>query len=102
MTGVQTCALPIFVTTIPVSFAQAALGAKLALATLDGDEEVVIAPGTPAGREFVYRQRGGSKMTLPRHFRLGPSSSRHSLLMMIPMSRLSSLSDSKCPVSPMC
>ena len=46
------------VTTIPVSFAQAALGAKLALATLDGDEEVVIAPGTPTGREFVYRQRG--------------------------------------------
>jgi molecular chaperone DnaJ len=46
------------VTTIPVSFAQAALGAKFVLPTLDGDEEVSVAPGTPAGREFVFRQRG--------------------------------------------
>lgn len=46
------------VTVLPVSIAQASLGAKFDLATLDGDEVVVVPPGTQPGREFVLRQRG--------------------------------------------
>jgi molecular chaperone DnaJ len=41
-----------------VSVAQAALGTKFALETLDGEEEIIVPPGTQPGREFVYRQRG--------------------------------------------
>jgi molecular chaperone DnaJ len=43
---------------LPVSIAQASLGARFTLATLDGDEELVVPPGTQPGREFVLRQRG--------------------------------------------
>lgn len=46
------------VTSLPVSIAQAALGAKFVLPTLDGDEDIVVPPGTQPGREFVLRQRG--------------------------------------------
>jgi molecular chaperone DnaJ len=46
------------VTVLPVSIAQAALGTKFVLATLDGDEEIVVPAGTQPGREFVLRQRG--------------------------------------------
>lgn len=46
------------VTDLPVSIAQASLGAKFLLPTLDGDEEIVVPPGTQPGREFVLRQRG--------------------------------------------
>lgn len=46
------------VTELPVSIAQAALGAKFTLATLDGDEDIIVPPGTQPGREFVLRQRG--------------------------------------------
>ena len=46
------------VTDLPVGFAQAALGTKFTIATLDGDEEIVVPPGTQPGREFVLRQRG--------------------------------------------
>lgn len=46
------------VTDLPVSIAQAALGTKFVLPTLDGDEEIVVPPGTQPGREFVLRQRG--------------------------------------------
>jgi len=46
------------VTELPVSIAQAALGAKFTLPTLDGDEDIVVPPGTQPGREFVLRQRG--------------------------------------------
>ena len=46
------------VTDLPVSIAQAALGAKFMLPTLDGDEEIVVPAGTQPGREFVLRQRG--------------------------------------------
>lgn len=46
------------VTDLPVSIAQAALGTKFLLPTLDGDEEIVVPPGTQPGREFVLRQRG--------------------------------------------
>ena len=46
------------VTDLPVSIAQASLGTKFLLPTLDGDEEIVVPPGTQPGREFVLRQRG--------------------------------------------
>ncbi|MGD9995647.1 MAG: molecular chaperone DnaJ [Ilumatobacteraceae bacterium] len=43
---------------LPVSIAQAALGTKVTLETLDGDEEVVVPPGTQPGKEFVLRGKG--------------------------------------------
>ncbi len=43
---------------LPVSIAQASLGTKFLLPTLEGDEEIVVPPGTQPGREFVLRQRG--------------------------------------------
>ena len=46
------------VTDLPVSIAQAALGTRFTLATLDGDEELLVPPGTQPGREFVLRGRG--------------------------------------------
>lgn len=46
------------VTDLPVSIAQAALGTKFTLATLDGDEEIHVPAGTQPGREFVLRGRG--------------------------------------------
>ncbi len=46
------------VTDLPVSVAQASLGARFLLPTLDGDEEIIVPAGTQPGREFVLRQRG--------------------------------------------
>lgn len=46
------------VTDLPISIAQAALGTKFTLTTLDGDEELDIPAGTQAGREFALRGRG--------------------------------------------
>jgi molecular chaperone DnaJ len=46
------------ITDLPVSIAQAALGTRFTLATLDGDEEIVVPAGTQPGREFVLRGRG--------------------------------------------
>jgi len=46
------------VTDLPVSIAQAALGTRFTLETLDGDEELIIPAGTQPGREFVLRGRG--------------------------------------------
>jgi molecular chaperone DnaJ len=46
------------VTDLPVSIAQATLGARFTLPTLDGDEEIIVPAGTQPGREFVLRQRG--------------------------------------------
>lgn len=46
------------VTTLAVSIAQAALGARFTLPTLDGDEEIIVPAGTQPGRQFVLRQRG--------------------------------------------
>ncbi len=43
---------------LPVSIAQAALGTKFVLPTLEGDEEITVPAGTQPGREFVIRQRG--------------------------------------------
>jgi molecular chaperone DnaJ len=46
------------VTEMPISMAQAALGATLQLTTLDGDEEIVVPPGTPHGKVFSFRGKG--------------------------------------------
>jgi molecular chaperone DnaJ len=43
---------------VPISIAQAALGTKVALETLDGEDELLIAAGTQPGHEFVIRGRG--------------------------------------------
>jgi molecular chaperone DnaJ len=43
---------------LPISIAQAALGTKILLPTLDGDEEITVPAGTQHGKEFVFRQRG--------------------------------------------
>ena len=49
-----------------VPITQAALGAKLIYATLDGDEELLIPPGTRTGKDFRLRGRG-----VPRLHRRG-------------------------------
>jgi molecular chaperone DnaJ len=41
-----------------VPFTQAALGARLPYATLDGDDELHIHPGTPSGKEIRLRGKG--------------------------------------------
>ena len=43
---------------LPITFAQAALGAHLVFETLDGAEDLVIPRGTPSGRELRLRGRG--------------------------------------------
>jgi len=45
-------------TELPISIAQAALGTRFTLETLDGDEELEVPGGTQPGREFVLRGRG--------------------------------------------
>ena len=46
------------VTDVPISIAQAALGTKITLSTLDGDEELTVTAGTQPGHPFVLRGRG--------------------------------------------
>ncbi len=46
------------VTDLAVSIAQASLGTRFTLETLDGDEELEVPAGTQPGREFVLRGRG--------------------------------------------
>jgi molecular chaperone DnaJ len=43
---------------LPISFAQASLGAHKVLEALDGDLDLVIPAGTQYGHEFVARGRG--------------------------------------------
>ena len=43
---------------LPISYAQATLGAHLEFDTLDGVEDLVIPRGTPSGKEFRLRGRG--------------------------------------------
>ena len=48
--------------TLPITFAEAALGADFSVPTLDGDEVTVrIAPGTPSGRTLRVKGRGVKK-----------------------------------------
>jgi molecular chaperone DnaJ len=50
------------ITDVPISIAQAALGTKIDLPTLDGDEELTVQAGTQPGHEFVLRGRGVPKL----------------------------------------
>jgi molecular chaperone DnaJ len=43
---------------IPISFPQAALGAEITLATLDGDTRLKIPEGAQSGQEFRIRGKG--------------------------------------------
>ena len=43
---------------VPISYAQAALGAKIEVPTLDGPEEFEIPKGTQPGQAFKLRRRG--------------------------------------------
>ncbi|MGH3738011.1 MAG: molecular chaperone DnaJ [Micromonosporaceae bacterium] len=47
--------------TVPVSFPEAALGTELRVPTLDGSVGVRVPPGTPSGRTFRVRGRGGPR-----------------------------------------
>jgi len=51
---------------VPISFAQAALGAKIQVPTLDGKVEYDIPEGTQTGREFVLREKGIPEVNNPR------------------------------------
>lgn len=43
---------------VPITFAQAALGAKLEIPTLEGKTEIKIKAGTPVGHEIVLKGKG--------------------------------------------
>jgi len=43
---------------VPLSFPQAALGAEIEVATLDGTSKIKIPPGTPSGRIFYLKGKG--------------------------------------------
>jgi len=51
---------------VPISFTQAALGAKIQVPTLDGKVEFDIPEGTQTGREFVLREKGIPEVNNPR------------------------------------
>ena len=51
---------------VPISFTQAALGAKIQVPTLDGKVEYEIPEGTQTGKEFVLREKGIPEVNTPR------------------------------------
>ena len=51
---------------VPISFTQAALGAKIQVPTLDGKVEYDLPEGTQTGREFVLREKGIPEVNNPR------------------------------------
>ena len=51
---------------VPISFTQAALGAKIMVPTLDGKVEYEIPEGTQTGKEFVLREKGIPEVNNPR------------------------------------
>ena len=51
---------------VPISFTQAALGAKIQVPTLDGKVEYDLPEGTQTGREFILRERGIPEINTPR------------------------------------
>ncbi len=58
--------------TVPMTYAQACLGATLTVPTIDGDEELEIPAGTPSGKVFTLRGRG-----VPRLDRRGGRGDQH-------------------------
>lgn len=67
------------VTNVPISIAQAALGTKVVLETLDGDEDLAVPAGTQSGHEFVLRGRG-----VPRLHGRGRGNLRAIILVEVP------------------
>ena len=51
---------------VPISFAQAALGAEIQVPTLDGKVSFEIPEGTQTGREFVLKEKGIPEINNPR------------------------------------
>ena len=51
---------------VPISFAQAALGAEIEVPTIDGKVKYEIPEGTQTGREFVLRDKGIPEVGNPR------------------------------------
>ena len=51
---------------VPISFAQAALGATIQVPTIDGKVEYEIPEGTQTGKEFVLRDKGIPEVGNPR------------------------------------
>ena len=51
---------------VPISFTQAALGAKIQVPTLDGRVEFEIPEGTQTGKEFTLRDKGIPEINNPR------------------------------------
>lgn len=51
---------------VPISFAQAALGAEIEVPTLDGKVSYTIPEGTQTGREFILRGKGIPQVGNPR------------------------------------
>ena len=51
---------------VPITFTQAALGAKIQVPTLDGKVEYDLPEGTQTGREFVLREKGIPEVNNPR------------------------------------
>ncbi len=51
---------------VPISFAQAALGAEIQVPTLDGKVAFEIPEGTQTGREFILRDKGIPEINNPR------------------------------------
>ena len=52
---------------VPISFAQAALGAEIEVPTLDGKVKYEIPEGTQTGREFVLKEKGIPEVNNPRY-----------------------------------
>ena len=50
--------MPVVVTSLDISFAQAALGTRIELETLDGFEEILIKPGTQPGTRMILKSKG--------------------------------------------
>ena len=51
---------------VPISFAQAALGAEIQVPTLDGKVTYTIPEGTQTGKEFILREKGIPEINNPR------------------------------------
>ena len=51
---------------VPISFAQAALGATIQVPTLDGKVDYEIPEGTQTGKEFILREKGIPEVNNPR------------------------------------
>jgi molecular chaperone DnaJ len=48
--------------TVPITFTQASLGAKISIRTLDGDGVLKIPPGTPSEKLFRLKHKGAAKL----------------------------------------